>query len=67
MTKPFIILTRGIAKMGRRDKLTTLFGIGIFALILTTVYSIVLGILGYRTMNRIDFIYKKMKKGESSS
>ncbi|WP_155994972.1 hypothetical protein [Tuberibacillus calidus] len=53
--------------MGRRDKLTTLFGIGIFALILTTVYSIVLGILGYRTMNRIDFIYKKMKKGESSS
>ncbi|WP_155925468.1 hypothetical protein [Bacillus sp. UNC438CL73TsuS30] len=52
--------------LNKKTKLTSLFWIAILGLILTTIYTIVLGILGYRTMNRIDFIYKENKQGKNS-
>ncbi len=55
-----------IILLNKKTKLTSLFWIAILGLILTTIYTIVLGILGYRTMNRIDFIYKENKQGKNS-
>lgn len=54
-----------IILLNKKTKLTSLFWIAILGLILTTIYSIVLGILGYRTMNRIDYIYKQNKPGKN--
>jgi hypothetical protein len=51
-----------INMLNKETKLTSLFWIAILGLFLTTVYSILLGILGYRTMNRIDYIYKQNKQ-----
>ncbi|MBT2722327.1 hypothetical protein [Bacillus sp. ISL-46] len=48
--------------LSKSDKISSLFWIAILGLILTTIYSIILGMLGYRTMNRIDYIYKDNKK-----
>lgn len=53
--------------LNKKTKLTSLFWIAILGLILTTIYTIVLGILGYRTMNRIDYIYKQNKPRKNSS
>jgi purine-cytosine permease-like protein len=54
-----------IILLNKKTKLTSLFWIAILGLILTTIYTIVLGILGYRTMNRIDYIYKQNKPGKN--
>ncbi|MBM7656486.1 purine-cytosine permease-like protein [Neobacillus cucumis] len=48
--------------LNKKGKITSLFWIAILGLILTTIYTIILGILGYRTMNRIDYIYKQNKQ-----
>ncbi|MGV3465718.1 MAG: hypothetical protein ACO1OT_10545 [Heyndrickxia sp.] len=48
--------------ISKKQKLTSLFWIAILGLILTTGYTIILGVLGYRTMNRIDYIYKNNKQ-----
>jgi hypothetical protein len=48
--------------LGYRRKITTLFWIAISGLVLTTIYSIVLGILGTKTMKMISYIYKQNKK-----
>lgn len=55
-----------IILLNKKTKLTSLFWIAILGLILTTIYTIILGILGYRTMNRIDFIYKQNKQRKNS-
>ncbi|WP_413306220.1 hypothetical protein AA0X95_05340 [Bacillus sp. 1P10SD] len=47
--------------LNKKKKITSLFWIAILGLILTTIYTILIGILGYRTMNRIDYIYKENK------
>jgi hypothetical protein len=56
-----------IGVLNKKEKLTSLFWIAILGLILTTIYTIILGILGYRTMNRIDYIYKQNKQKSKNS
>ncbi|MGF6950341.1 hypothetical protein QF028_002846 [Neobacillus sp. B4I6] len=53
--------------LNKKEKLTSLFWIAILGLILTTIYSVILGILGYRTMSRIDYIYKQNKQRSKNS
>jgi hypothetical protein len=55
-------LEKVISVLNKKEKITSLFWIAILGLILTTIYTIVLGILGYRTMSRIDYIYKQNKQ-----
>lgn len=50
----------------RATKITTLFWIAIIGLILTTIYSIILGILGAKTMKMISYIYRQNKKRSNS-
>jgi hypothetical protein len=50
--------------LSKKNKLTTLYWVAVGGLILTTVYSIVLGILGARTMKMISFIYHHTQKRE---
>jgi purine-cytosine permease-like protein len=56
-----------ISVLNKKEKITSLFWIAILGLILTTIYSVILGILGYRTMNRIDYIYKQNKQRPKNS
>ncbi|HER2025574.1 TPA: hypothetical protein VJR00_001818 [Streptococcus pyogenes] len=48
--------------LGKRMKLTTLFWIANFGLVLTTVYSAVLISQGIDTKKKINFIYRQNKK-----
>jgi hypothetical protein len=43
-------------------KITTLFWIAISGLVRTTIYSIILGILGAKTMKMISYIYRQNKE-----
>ncbi|NRD78494.1 hypothetical protein HPT25_14100 [Bacillus sp. BRMEA1] len=46
----------------RGTKITTLFWIAICGVFLTTIYSIILAILGIKSMTMISYIYKQNKK-----
>ncbi|NRD80191.1 hypothetical protein HPT25_22935 [Bacillus sp. BRMEA1] len=46
----------------RGTKITTLFWIAIGGLFLTSIYSILLAILGIKSMAMISYIYKQNKK-----
>lgn len=46
----------------RKTKITTLFWIAICGLFLTKIYSIILGILGAKTMKMISYIYRQNKE-----
>jgi hypothetical protein len=53
--------------LSNKTKITSLFRIAILGLVLTTIYSILLGVLGYRTMDRIDYLYKNNKEHNKES
>jgi len=48
--------------ISRATKVTTLFYIGIFAVILTTIYTIIIMIQGSRTMKMIRYMYNQTKQ-----
>jgi hypothetical protein len=48
--------------ISRGNKITTLYWIAIGGLFLTTIYTIILGIIGTKIMKMISYIYKENKK-----
>ncbi|NRD79872.1 hypothetical protein HPT25_21275 [Bacillus sp. BRMEA1] len=48
--------------LGKGNKITTLFWIAISGVVLTSIYSIILAILGIKSMTMINYIYKQNKK-----
>ncbi|NRD77051.1 hypothetical protein HPT25_06015 [Bacillus sp. BRMEA1] len=48
----------------KETKITTLFWIAISGLFLTTIYSILLAIMGIKSMNMISYVYNQMKRRE---
>lgn len=50
----------------KNTKFTSLLWIAILGLVLTTIYTLILTILGTKTMKRIEYIYKKTRQENSN-